>query len=165
MESRFEQQLKKGALELVVLQLICQQPAYGYELILRLRAVGGGLLAVKEGTLYPILYRLEDDGLIEATWQTPADPAPARGRSVRVVEGADGPTAVFTTTPAPPKGRAAMPKKTYAATPAGREALARQRAVWQRFSACVGDILDGGQPAPPPPAASPAPSTPPEQEA
>ena len=45
MESRFERQLKKGALEMLVLGL-------------------------KEGTLYPILYRLEDDGLIEAQWRT-----------------------------------------------------------------------------------------------
>jgi len=29
----------------------------------------GGLFTLREGTLYPILYRLEDDGLIEAVWQ------------------------------------------------------------------------------------------------
>lgn len=116
MGSRFEQQLKKGVLEMVVLQFICQKPAYGYELILRMRAESDGLLAVKEGTLYPILYRLEDDGLIEAGWQTPADaPAPAKGRP--------------------------MPKKTYTATAAGREALARQRQTWQSFSACIGGIV------------------------
>ncbi|MBQ7860448.1 MAG: helix-turn-helix transcriptional regulator [Faecalibacterium sp.] len=110
METRFEQQLKKGVLEMVVLRMICQQPAYGYELILRLRAESDGLLAVKEGTLYPILYRLEDDGLIAADWQTPAD-QPAKGR--------------------------AMPKKTYTATPAGRRAAARQAQVWQQFAGCI----------------------------
>jgi len=105
MEPRFEQQLKKGVLEMVVLRFICEKPAYGYELILRLRAESGGLLAVKEGTLYPILYRLEDDGLIEAGWQTPAD------------------------APVPEKGRT-MPKKTYTATPAGRRAAARPFTPW-----------------------------------
>lgn len=69
MEDRFLQQMKKGALELLVLALICRQPAYGYELLNLLAKQSGGLFALKEGTLYPILYRLEDAGLIEAKWK------------------------------------------------------------------------------------------------
>ena len=114
MENRFVQQLKKGALEMVVLRFICQKPAYGYELILRMRECSDGLLAVKEGTLYPILYRLEDDGLITAGWETP-DTMPAKGR--------------------------AMPKKTYTATDAGRAMLAEYEAGWRQFSACIDGIL------------------------
>lgn len=68
MEERFSQQLKKGVLEMLVLQMICEKPAYGYELLTKLEARSGGLLKLKEGTLYPILYRLEDDGMIEADW-------------------------------------------------------------------------------------------------
>lgn len=68
MEDRFTQQLKKGVLEMLVLSLICDQATYGYELLTRLRERSGGSLALKEGTLYPILYRLEDDGLIQARW-------------------------------------------------------------------------------------------------
>lgn len=68
MEDRFSQQLKKGVLEMLVLRLICRAPTYGYELIQTLRAESGGRFSLKEGTLYPILYRLEDDGLIEAKW-------------------------------------------------------------------------------------------------
>ena len=70
MEDRFLQQLKKGILEMLVLQLICAQPTYGYELLSRLRDQSDGLFTLKEGTLYPILYRLEDDGLIQASWST-----------------------------------------------------------------------------------------------
>ena len=55
---------------MLVLELISQKPSYGYELLSRLKDASGGLFALKEGTLYPILYRLEDDGLIEASWQT-----------------------------------------------------------------------------------------------
>ena len=66
MDERFLQQLKKGVLELLVLQTICRGPTYGYEL---LDSRSGGLFTLREGTLYPILYRLEDDGLIEAVWQ------------------------------------------------------------------------------------------------
>lgn len=68
MEDRFAQQLKKGVLEMLVLQLICRKPAYGYELLLLLKERSKGIFTLKEGTLYPILYRLEDDGLIQAKW-------------------------------------------------------------------------------------------------
>ena len=68
MEDRFSQQLKKGVLEMLVLKLICEAPNYGYELLNRLKERSRLLFQLKEGTLYPILYRLEDDGLIAAKW-------------------------------------------------------------------------------------------------
>lgn len=68
MEDRFSQQLKKGVLEMLVLRLICQKPTYGYELLQRLKEQSHGRFALKEGTLYPILYRLEDEGMITARW-------------------------------------------------------------------------------------------------
>ncbi len=68
MEDRFSQQLKKGVLEMLVLQLICTRPTYGYELLSELRERSAQRFSLKEGTLYPILYRLEDDGLIQAKW-------------------------------------------------------------------------------------------------
>lgn len=70
MDDRFAQQLKKGVLEMLVLDVVCTQPTYGYDLLAQLKARSGGLFALKEGTLYPILYRLEDDGMIEAAWST-----------------------------------------------------------------------------------------------
>ena len=69
MEDRFSQQLKKGVLEMLTLELICNRPTYGYELLSKLKEGSGGQFVLKEGTLYPILYRLEDEGLIEAKWQ------------------------------------------------------------------------------------------------
>lgn len=68
MEDRFSQQLKKGVLEMLVLQIICQKPTYGYELLSQLKECSNGWFQMKEGTLYPILYRLEDDGLISSRW-------------------------------------------------------------------------------------------------
>ena len=70
MEDRFSQQLKKGVLEMLVLTLICEAPNYGYELLNRLKERSSLLFQLKEGTLYPILYRLEDEGLIVASWKT-----------------------------------------------------------------------------------------------
>ena len=68
MEDRFLQQLKKGVLEMLVLHTICQQDTYGYELMAALKARSRELFTLKEGTLYPILYRLEDEGLIVSAW-------------------------------------------------------------------------------------------------
>lgn len=67
-EDRFTQQLKKGVLEMLVLSLVCEKPTYGYELLTQLKNRSGGSLVLKEGTLYPILYRLEDDGFVLAKW-------------------------------------------------------------------------------------------------
>ena len=68
MEGRFYQQLKKGVLEMLVLKLICDGPTYGYGLLQQLKDRSESRFSLKEGTLYPILYRLEDDGLIAAKW-------------------------------------------------------------------------------------------------
>ena len=68
MDDRFSQQLKKGVLEMLVLELICREATYGYELLSKLKEGSEGMFQLKEGTLYPILYRLEDDGLIESCW-------------------------------------------------------------------------------------------------
>ncbi|MGD9093527.1 MAG: PadR family transcriptional regulator [Anaerolineales bacterium] len=63
-------ELKRGTLEMILLKLLSQQPMYGYELIAALENRGGEPFQLKEGTLYPVLYRLEDAGLVEARWET-----------------------------------------------------------------------------------------------
>ncbi len=68
MEDRFLQQLKKGVLEMLILNILCQKTTYGYELMSELKQASNDLFTLKEGTLYPILYRLEDEGMIESTW-------------------------------------------------------------------------------------------------
>jgi PadR family transcriptional regulator PadR len=69
LEDRYERQLKKGALEIVILRLIEKRPSYGYELLTELEKKSGRFFSLREGTLYPVLYRLEDDGLIHAEWK------------------------------------------------------------------------------------------------
>ena len=108
---RFAQQLKKGALEMLVLQLLAAQPSHGYGLIQRLRAGSGGRLDLKEGTLYPILYRLEDDGCITSAWRDIAKDGARR-----------------------------TPRKVYTVTAAGLAVLAEEKAAWRDFSACVNII-------------------------
>ena len=68
LDDRFLQQLKKGVLEMLVLETVCEGATYGYELLTKLKTRSAGLFTLKEGTLYPILYRLEDEGMICASW-------------------------------------------------------------------------------------------------
>ena len=68
-ESSFARQLKKGVMDMIVLQLVGEKDTYGYELIQELGRRGEDFFTLKEGTLYPVLYRLEDNGLIEAFWK------------------------------------------------------------------------------------------------
>ena len=68
MNPRYERQLKKGVLEILVLQLLSKNKMYGYQLINELKSVSSELFTLKEGTLYPILYRLEDNKLVKSQW-------------------------------------------------------------------------------------------------
>ena len=83
MQLRFAQQMKKGALDMLVLKLLQHEEKYGYQLISELRDRSNGALALKEGTLYPILYRLEDDGFISSSWQTAAQRAQRQKKYIR----------------------------------------------------------------------------------
>ena len=59
-----------GTLDLIVLQLLQAEPTNGYDLTLRIQAISGDVLNVNAGSLYPALYRLEQRGLLRATWAT-----------------------------------------------------------------------------------------------
>ena len=63
--------MKKGVLEILVLKLLERQEKYGYQLIMELKEKSGELFSLKEGTLYPILYRLEEEGLVTSKWSVP----------------------------------------------------------------------------------------------
>lgn len=76
MENRYAQQFKKGALEMILLCLIAQKETYGYELLTQLNDHGAAVLGyAREGTIYPILYRLQQAGMV----QTRLGPSPANG--------------------------------------------------------------------------------------
>ncbi len=56
---------------MLVLRLLSEGEKYGYQLISELKEKSGGMFLLKEGTLYPILYRMEDDGLVVSRWSEP----------------------------------------------------------------------------------------------
>ena len=57
-----------GALEMMVLRLLKQEPLHGYALVQRIQQGSRNLLQVEEGSLYPALQRLLKEGLVEAEW-------------------------------------------------------------------------------------------------
>src|SRR6185369_10961879 len=60
----------RGHLETMILSTLERGEAHGLEIIKRLEEAGCGLLRLKEGSLYPALYRLESAGEVAADWET-----------------------------------------------------------------------------------------------
>src|SRR6185503_15648299 len=60
--------LKKGSTELLILALLEARPRHGYEIGKLIEARSGGRLTFRIGSLYPVLVRLEDRGLISGKW-------------------------------------------------------------------------------------------------
>src|ERR671923_2282712 len=62
---------RRAILPLLVLHLIAQGPSYGNQLMERIGAMTAGVLSVNPNTMYPLLRRLEERGLIEGQWEHP----------------------------------------------------------------------------------------------
>ena len=54
----------------IMLSILSGGESYGYALIQRIHDLSGGTLEWADGTLYPVLHRMEDEGLIASTWRT-----------------------------------------------------------------------------------------------
>ena len=65
--------LKKGSTELLILALLEARPRHGYEIGKLIEARSAGRLTFRIGSLYPVLIRLEDRGLITGRWVEKAD--------------------------------------------------------------------------------------------
>ena len=63
-------ELRRGSIELAVLHVLSWGEAYGYEIVTKLLDQSDGALEVTDGTLYPVLYRLEAAGLVDVRWET-----------------------------------------------------------------------------------------------
>src|SRR4051812_24716355 len=62
--------LVQGTLDLLLLKILALEPLHGWAISLRLRAISGDVLQVTEGSLYPALHKLEQEGWISAEWKT-----------------------------------------------------------------------------------------------
>lgn len=105
------QELIKGTVVPVVLAMLEGGARYGYEMVQAVNVRTNGALEWSEGTLYPVLHRLEADGLVAAEWRTAA--AREGGR----------------------------PRRYYALTGAGRRELKRRAVEWKTFAAAMGEFF------------------------
>jgi PadR family transcriptional regulator, regulatory protein PadR len=64
------QDLVQGTLDLLLLKILALEPMNGHAISLRLKQVSGDVLQVSDGSLYPALHKLEQQGWITATWRT-----------------------------------------------------------------------------------------------
>ena len=101
----------RGHLESMVLSTLERGEAHGLEILHRLEEAGCGLLRLKEGSLYPALYRLEAAGEVKAIWESQ------------------------------PHGRRGARRRIYCLTTKGRRKLDAGRAEWQQFVRILGGIL------------------------
>ena len=101
----------RGHLETMALAALERGEGHGLEILRRLTEAGCGALRLKEGSLYPALYRLEAAGLIASGWEEAAP-------------GQRGPR-----------------RRVYHLTPKGTRRLAAGRAEWRQFVRVVGGTL------------------------
>ena len=101
----------RGHLEAMVLSTLERGQAHGLEILRRLEEAGCGLLRLKEGSLYPALYRLEAAGAVKAVWEPE------------------------------PHGRRGARRRIYSLTARGRRKLEAGRVEWQQFVRVLGGIL------------------------
>jgi DNA-binding PadR family transcriptional regulator len=101
----------RGQLEAMVLSALERDEAHGLEILHRLEEAGCGLLRLKEGSLYPALYRLEAAGAVEAVWESE------------------------------PHGRRGARRRIYRLTPKGQRQLDAGRVEWRQFVRVLGGIL------------------------
>ena len=102
-------QMRKGMLEYCVLLLLKHRPSYASDIIQQLKQAE---LLVVEGTLYPLLTRLKNDGLLKYEWQ----------------ESTQGP-----------------PRKYYALTDDGEDALQQLDASWNELATTVNILQNNNQ--------------------
>lgn len=101
----------RGHLETMILSTLEQGEAHGLEILRRLEDAGCGQLRLKEGSLYPALYRLEGAGEVKAVWESE------------------------------PHGRRGARRRIYRLKAKGRAKLSAGRAEWQLFVRILGSIV------------------------
>ena len=65
-----EAALLQGTLDLLILRIVALEPLHGYGIVRRIEQMSGEALQIRQGSLYPALYRMEQRGLLTADWKT-----------------------------------------------------------------------------------------------
>src|SRR6267142_6327437 len=59
----------QGTLDLLIMKIVALEPQHGWAISQRLKQISGEVLQVSDGSLYPALHKLEQEGWIKATWK------------------------------------------------------------------------------------------------
>ncbi len=65
---KISKELLKGSTTMLILEMLSKENMYGYQIIKKLSEKSQNVFELKEGTLYPILHTLEEDGFITSYW-------------------------------------------------------------------------------------------------
>ena len=63
-------ELLRGTLDMLILKAVSLGPLHGYGVLLRIQQISADRLEIQQGSLYPALYRLEHQGLLDTEWGT-----------------------------------------------------------------------------------------------
>jgi DNA-binding PadR family transcriptional regulator len=70
LSDKFQRDLLRGSLDLMVLSVLAGGNKYGYLIQKEVREASGSRVDLKAGTLYPLLHKLEDERLVRSTWDS-----------------------------------------------------------------------------------------------
>lgn len=62
--------LLQGTLDMLILKVVASGPIHGYGIVQRIQRISNEALQIRQGSLYPALYRLESRGWLKAEWKT-----------------------------------------------------------------------------------------------
>jgi DNA-binding PadR family transcriptional regulator len=65
----YSKELMGASTALLILSVLAKEASYGYEIIKRINAEADGMFTWQEGTVYPVLHKLEKEGKVRAQWQ------------------------------------------------------------------------------------------------
>ncbi len=74
--NKWQIQLRKGMLDIVILNLLKAESRHGYDMVQQLKQVNG--MTIREGNIYPVLARLQTDGLVDSESKPSRDGPPRR---------------------------------------------------------------------------------------
>jgi transcriptional regulator len=69
-DDKNDAELLQGTLDLLILKVTALRPIHGYGIVQRLQQISKDALQIRQGSLYPALYRLENKGWLKADWKT-----------------------------------------------------------------------------------------------
>jgi PadR family transcriptional regulator PadR len=64
-----EAELLQGTLDMLILKIVALGPIHGYAIVQRIQQISKGALQIRQGSLYPALYRLESRGWLRSEWK------------------------------------------------------------------------------------------------